>query len=322
MAIKYLTPSSSLPQTSAGVTYSSGGNYQININGTASGNSQMFFYYNTSAFPSWLLFDTLYSFKLNRRGSGTVRFQIAGRSGSSWVTIVNSTTDGTFTIPSGTYTGLYMRLYIASGTTVTGSVTPYLNDGLYVPRLSSTGIRYSPYWYSNNPFYNTANPNPPPPNYGLPNCTCYAWGRFWEISDPNRTYTQNRPRLSTGNGQDFYPYTQDGYERGQIPALGAIACYAGGNYSGLGHVCVLEQENGDGTWTVSESAWNGYFFRSSHKILANGDYNDAAAGYTFQGFIYNPFAGGNDSPPYIEGGNFHLILAKRAMQRGKGELII
>ena len=315
-----------LPYTSNGVTWTSPSAHRFRASGTATANSLLYLY-RGSTLPSWLAFDHQYKVHLDRSGSNTVIFYVELRKASdnTWTTVFYSRSDGSFTVPtiSGGYNYINIVLRVSNGLNANDSIYPYLIDQpAFQPRLSSTGIRYSPYWYSRNPFYNTVNPNPPPANYGLPNCTCYAWGRFWEISDPNRLYDNStRPRLSTGNGQDFFPYTQDGYTRGQTPQLGAIACYSGGNYSGLGHVCVLEQHNNDDTWTVSESAWNGYFFRASHKILSNGDYNDAAAGYTFQGFIYNPYAGDTDTPPYIEGGNFHLILAKRALLRGKGELI-
>ena len=41
-------------------------------------------------------------------------------------------------------------------------------EEIYVPRLTSAGMRGNPYWYSRNPLYLAG--------YGLPNCTCYAWG--------------------------------------------------------------------------------------------------------------------------------------------------
>ena len=43
-----------------------------------------------------------------------------------------------------------------------------LDATLFEPRLTSAGMRGNPYWYSRNPFYQAG--------YGLPNCTCYAWG--------------------------------------------------------------------------------------------------------------------------------------------------
>ena len=311
-----------LPYTSNGVTWTSPSAHHFRASGTATANSLLYLYHG-STLPSWLVFDHEYKVHLDRSGSNNaVIFYIELRKASdnTWTTVYYSRSDGSFTVPaiSGGYNYINIVLRVSNGLNANDSIYPYLIDQpAFQPRLSSTGIRYSPYWYSLNPFYLAG--------YGMPNCTCYAWGRFWEIADPNRTYTQNRPTLSHGNGEDFYPYTQDGYTRGRTPQLGAIACYSGGNpqfTSGLGHVCVLEQQNSDGTWTVSESAFNSsYWFRATHKILANGDYNDARLGFNFQGFIYNPYAGDTDTPPYIEGGNFHLILAKRALLRGKGELI-
>lgn len=149
----------------------------------------------------------------------------------------------------------------------------------YIPRLTAAGIRGNPYWYSRNPFYLAG--------YGMPNCTCYAWGRFWENADVDGDFS-NRPNLSTGNAQDWFPYTADGYERGNIPALGAIACYAGGDFSGVGHVCVIEEIHEDYCVT-SNSAYNGEFFYLVN-IALNGAY--PYGHYTFQGFIYNPYSGG------------------------------
>lgn len=148
----------------------------------------------------------------------------------------------------------------------------------YIPRLTSDGMRGNPYWYSRNPFYQAG--------VGLPNCTCYAWGRFWENADINGDFS-NRPNLSTGNAQDWFNYN-DGYERGNVPALGAVACYSGGDFSGLGHVCVIEEIHEDYCVT-SNSAWNGEYFYIVN-IALNGEY--PYGHYHFQGFIYNPYSGG------------------------------
>ena len=151
----------------------------------------------------------------------------------------------------------------------------------YIPRLTSDGMRGNPYWYSRNPFYQD--------NVGLPNCTCYAWGRFWENADINADFS-NRPNLSTGDAQDWFAYN-DGYERGNVPALGAIACYSGGDFSGLGHVCVIEEiDEVNNRCLVSESGYNAWYFRASHYIGIDGNYG--YGNYHFQGFIYNPFSGG------------------------------
>lgn len=323
--IEKLTPTVTLPYTNNGITYSYTTDGKIQISGTASGNSSLYYYNNRSALPSWFAFDTTIKWYQNKTGSGTTRLRMYMYDATNTAHSVFYSTQqsGTFNVAASTgYVGMRLYTYITTGTTVNAVIEPWLEiPGPYQPRFSSTGIRYSPYWYSLNPFYNASNPNPPPPNFGLPNCTCYAWGRFWEISDPNKLYdSSTRPRLSTGNAQDWFNHTSDGYVRGQTPKLGAICCYSGGIYSGLGHVCVVEEIYSDGSFLVSESAWSDYFFRAIHVVAANGDYG--YGGYTFQGFIYNPYAGDTDTPPYIEGGNFHLILAKRALQRAKGELIL
>lgn len=162
----------------------------------------------------------------------------------------------------------------------------------YIPRLTNAGLYRNPYYTTRNPFYQAG--------YGMPNCTAYAWGRFWENADINNTYA-NRPQLSTLDAYLWYNHS-DPYQRGHSPALGAIACYSGGNFSGKGHVCVLERDNGDGTWLVSESGWNAWFFRASHSIQANGDYG--YGGYHFQGYIYNPIVGGGGVSPAPAGWSF------------------
>lgn len=149
----------------------------------------------------------------------------------------------------------------------------------FYPRLNDNGIRNNPYWYSNNPFYNAG--------YGLPNCTCYAWGRFWEEAG-----AEHRPNLSTANAENWYNYTSDGYERGSTPALGSVLCLADGPFSGDGHVAIVEVINEDRTIIVSESAYESYFFKTE---TLNPPYYLPAQGYTFQGFIYNPHSGGRPS---------------------------
>ena len=149
----------------------------------------------------------------------------------------------------------------------------------YIPRLTADGIRGNPYWYLRNPFYQAG--------YGMPNCTCYAWGRFWENADVDRDFS-NRPNLCTLNAEYWFDYN-DGYERGNTPTLGAVLCLADGPYSGEGHVAIVEVINQDGSIVVSESNWNGLFFDTPTYYPPN---YLKAPGYVFQGFIYNPHSGG------------------------------
>lgn len=176
----------------------------------------------------------------------------------------------------------------------------------YNPRLTSDGMEDNPYYYSKNPFYTSG--------YGLPNCTCYAWGRFWEISDTNKDYT-NPPTLSTRNAENWYPFTDDGYERGSTPRLGAIICWrkgvAGDSDDGAGHVAVVEEVFDNGDITISQSAWDGGYFWTQ-KLTASENY--AIPNQTFQGFIYNPFVSlnpGGDETTKKKKKKFKFILFGR-----------
>ena len=122
-----------------------------------------------------------------------------------------------------------------------------------------------------NPFYQSG--------YGMPNCTAYAYGRFWELLG-------SKPNLSLANAENWYSHN-DEYERGLTPRLGAIICYRKGQVGvasdGAGHVAVVEEIYSDGRILISESAWKGSFFKT--KIL---DKNYNYGTLKFQGFIYNP----------------------------------
>lgn len=157
------------------------------------------------------------------------------------------------------------------------------------------------YYYANNPFYQSG--------YGLPNCTCYAWGRFYEISG-------QRPKLSLGNAENWWGYS-DGYSRGQTPKLGAVICWrkgaAGDDSDGAGHVAVVEQINSDGSIVTSESGWgsSSRFWRSTR--ANDGNWGQSSA-YTFQGFIYNPVtfdgSGGSYKPEDPISANRYLTLSE------------
>lgn len=182
----------------------------------------------------------------------------------------------------------------------------------YQPRLNSTGMQMSRYWYSvQNPFFAAG--------YGLPNCTCYAFGRCWEINN-YYGYGNTAPRLPTGNAEDWYN-TVSGYEKGQTPKLGAIICFANPQGYGVGHVAVVEEIHGNGEIVTSNSAWGGqYFFLSTLNPDGQGKYHwDGGGGvqYTSQGFIYNKYAeGGSPTPtPTASGGKFPWVLYSRRLRQ-------
>lgn len=117
-------------------------------------------------------------------------------------------------------------------------------------------------------------------NSVLPNCTGYAWGRFYEILG-------SKPKLSRRNAELWYGYTADGYKRGKTPKLGAVVCWAkgkvGNSKDGAGHVAIVEKIYKDGSFLVSQSGYGSKRFWTS-KIPKSG----YLKGYTFLGFIYNP----------------------------------
>ena len=115
----------------------------------------------------------------------------------------------------------------------------------------------------------------------LPNCVGYAWGRWRELLG-------KKPNLSRANAEDWWAYTQDGYERGQTPKLGSVICWrkgkAGNGSDGAGHVAIVEQKNSDGSIVISNSGYKSTRFYLK-TLKPPYVYKD---GYTLQGFIYIP----------------------------------
>lgn len=138
-----------------------------------------------------------------------------------------------------------------------------------VPRLNSDGMLNNPYWYSLNPFYQSG--------YGLPNCTCYAWGRRYEI-------TGKAPDTSLGNADTWFDYAvSHGQKTGQTPKAGSIMVwkYTGSHANDGGHVAIVEEVDGE-TVVTSNSAYGGTYFYTQ---TLSPPYEWAS--YTqFQGFIY------------------------------------
>ena len=124
-----------------------------------------------------------------------------------------------------------------------------------------------------NPFVGTS--------YGPPattsNCTWYAYGRASEILG-------RKAGLCTKNASNWYGWTQDGYQRGDTPRLGAVACKRGAN-----HVAVVEGiDYSSNKVTLSNSAWQGRSFYLSTV--------DASA---YQYIYLGDFSTDNTNPPYI-----------------------
>lgn len=135
----------------------------------------------------------------------------------------------------------------------------------YVPRLSSQGIRGNRYWYSSmNPYW---------PDYDLPNCTCYAYGRWLEIamgdsSKLSGLFTKNFGSTNGGNWYRASPGLQAGKTN---PQLGDIACWGFADYrrNGWGHVAVVE-EIYPTYIVVSASYASGTFFNTEPCPISRG----------------------------------------------------
>lgn len=159
----------------------------------------------------------------------------------------------------------------------------------FTPRLNSSGMLNNPKWYDENIFYQAG--------YGLPNCTCYAWGRFWEESNSDPNDMSHKPtNLPTGDGGQWWDQNQQSgaYVSGQVPQLGAVICFSD-NYGGSGHVAIVEQIDANGNLTTSNSAYGGTYFFTDTVTNVGGTYNWSH--YTCQGFIYNPYADTPTPPP-------------------------
>lgn len=181
----------------------------------------------------------------------------------------------------------------------------------YTPRLNSNGMLNNRHWYSNdNPYYATG--------YGMPNCTAYAWGRFWEIGDPLNTGTHKpNPRELPGyydGGAWWNRVDRTVYQTGSTPKLGAVICFSDNN-GGSGHVAIVEVINSDGTIVTSNSAYAGTYFYTQTLRSSN---NYAWSHYTCQGFIYNPYGDSPTPPgptPIARGKKFPWVLYARKFRK-------
>ena len=138
----------------------------------------------------------------------------------------------------------------------------------FIPRLSAPSTDSAYYYSDDNPFYKYG--------YGMPNCTCYAWGRAYEILG-------SKPNLSIYNANTFWTINieRGAYAYGSTPKLGAIACWQNSSNTS-GHVAVVEKIEGDQV-TVSESSWSGFLFRTDTYTIGC---EDSKYPYVFQGYIY------------------------------------
>ena len=117
----------------------------------------------------------------------------------------------------------------------------------------------------------------------LPNCVGAVHGMWLEAAD-NKTYS-SCDKLCTGNAKSYYGFVQDGYERGNEPRLGAIACWKGGEFGHVGTVIKIYSDKS--ILCAMSDAENKvkWYTRKIEKDADGYSYNS----FKFQGFIYNPY---------------------------------
>lgn len=133
----------------------------------------------------------------------------------------------------------------------------------------------------------------------LPNCVGYAYGRFMEEAGLTSC------KLPMCNAEDWWN-NSPAYAKGQTPKVGAVMCFrkgkVGTSADGAGHVLIVEKVYEDGSILCSQSGYGAKRFWTS-KFTKPYKLN----GYTFQGFIYNPFISGVTASPGYKVGNTYTV---------------
>ena len=170
------------------------------------------------------------------------------------------------------------------------TVVPFtVNAASFTPRTTAPDSSNANY-YSSNPFYQSG--------YGMPNCTCYAYGRAYELLG-------SKPRLSTGNAGYWWWYNKNNgiYSYGSTPKLGAIACWDKYDQN-QGHVAVVEAIDGN-TVTISELHYRSTFF-DTRTITANS--SNYLTSMRFLGYIYIGDFDTNPPDPVDLGTDFYAYI--------------
>jgi CHAP domain./Bacterial SH3 domain. len=175
--------------------------------------------------------------------------------------------------------------YYASATYLTKYTEP--KPGSYKPRLTIPEYGNKYYNLVSDGGYSTGIAGKPKQaGLGvLSNCVGYASGRFNEIVGAGKFKYFNYPP----NAVKFIEAAKSqGLTVSNTPSLGAIIVW-GLRQNGVeqaGHVGVVEKINADGSIVTSESAWNGWAFKTKTRYNRSGNWDGGS--YYFRGFIKNP----------------------------------
>lgn len=125
--------------------------------------------------------------------------------------------------------------------------------------------------------------------YTLPNCVALVHAEWLQIltsalgASAAEAY---EAKLCRNNAAVYYGYTADGFKRGNMPKLGAIACWSGGS-SGAGHVAIVTAFTGR-NWSGVASNYSGSAFYSCKYNWSSTYGYYLGSAYKWQGFIYPP----------------------------------
>lgn len=92
-------------------------------------------------------------------------------------------------------------------------------------------------------------------DYGLPNCTCYAYGRVYESSGKKPKWVGN-PYKNSSNLSIWN--SNDGFKKSQTPKVGSVAIFDNGD---TGHVAFVEWVHSNGDIDISDSAYKDYDYQ-------------------------------------------------------------
>ena len=142
------------------------------------------------------------------------------------------------------------------------------------------------------------------PEYAMPNCTCYSWGRVLELGNLNNLTITSDGSLGNGGRWGDVGYLGSSWVKGSTPKLGAVAVWT--EAGSAGHCGVVEEIHDDGTYVCSNSGWYRpidttnwhYFFltncTSDNRIFYNGS---EWGNYQFKTFLYPPYISDSPTPP-------------------------
>ena len=186
-----------------------------------------------------------------------------------------------------------MAIVVLTGLLLIHVATVTVSAASFEPRYDAPNSSNS-YYYSSNTFYING--------YGMPNCTCYAYGRAYELLG-------TEPSLSHGNAGPWYWYNKSRsiYPYGSTPKLGAIACWDKYDQD-KGHVAIVEAINGN-TVTISESHYSGTYFDTR---TINSNSSNYLTSMRFLGYIYIGDFIDKDDPVDL-GDNFYAFIINTKM---------